>query len=230
MTPPTFDDYADDYESVLNKSLSVSGETTQEFSHRRILWVKQFLESKKAACEHILDYGCGTGNTLPEIKNILNPHQMTGVDVSMASLERAQNRFGDICSEYLTPDTLPANKVDLIYSSCVYHHIMPDLRADATRYIYESLKPGGRLVIFEVTPWHPGSLYIIKTCPFDKEAVTISPGAFKRLLLSAGFRDIEVRFVFFFPKFMKLFRGIEKYLEHVPLGAQYAICARKPES
>jgi SAM-dependent methyltransferase len=228
MNQPTFDNYAEDYENVLNRSLRISGDTTQEFSRRRVWWVKDFLISKKAASHTVLDYGCGTGNTLPHLHHLLKVDRLSGVDVSTESLEKASNQYGSVCQEFLTPGQLPQQPVDFAFSSCVYHHIPPDKRPQATRYIYDSLKPGGWLTIFEVTPWHPGALYIMKTCPFDAEAITLRPDETQNLLKHTGFIRIQCRFVFFFPKLMAPLRKLEPYLGRIPLGAQYAICAQKP--
>ncbi len=66
--------------------------------------------------------------------------------------------------------------------------------------------------------------------PFDRDAVTIPPPAGRDLLCSAGFNILTTSFVFFFPRPLRWFRPLERYLTSIPLGAQYLILAQKPNA
>ena len=65
-------------------------------------------------------------------------------------------------------------------------------------------------------------------CEFDRDAVTLSPWEARKLLRTAGFETVQTEYLFFFPKFLKMFRPLEKHLHLFPFGAQYMVLGRKP--
>jgi SAM-dependent methyltransferase len=89
------------------------------------------------------------------------------------------------------------------------------------------LKPGGKLLIFEHNPYNPLTLYIVKTCPLDENAVLLNDRTLKHLYRDSGFSDIKQEFIIFFPIDKPLFRYLENYLKFLPLGAQYVVHAQK---
>lgn len=63
--------------------------------------------------------------------------------------------------------------------------------------------------------------------PFDRDAITLSSRAANRLLGSGGFQAICTEFLFVFPRPLHRIRWTERYLAHLPLGAQYGIMCRR---
>jgi len=48
------------------------------------------------------------------------------------------------------------------------------------------------------------------------------------LLRAGGFDVLRTDFLFYFPRVLRLLRGLERLLVRLPLGAQYQVLCRKP--
>ena len=81
--------------------------------------------------------------------------------------------------------------------------------------------------MFEHNPLNPITQYIVKNCPFDKDAQLIKQGCCIQLLKTSGLGLAEKRYIVFFPRILKSLRSLEKYLSSLPLGAQYFVAAQK---
>src|SRR5207237_2095711 len=62
---PSFDQYADDYDAALAKGISVSGEDKLYFARGRVDWTKRVLHKLGQKPATIMDFGCGTGTSIP---------------------------------------------------------------------------------------------------------------------------------------------------------------------
>ena len=231
MTDPSpvhFDEYAENYDTVLNEALSASGEDRQYFLRGRIEWLARCLAKLAERPKRVLDYGCGTGMATPVFVELLGAQHVTGVDVSPQSLEEAKKTFGSPQAEFsLFNQFRPAERIDLAYTNGVFHHIPPRERAAAVDTIYRSLRPGGLFAFWENNPWNPGTRYVMAQCPFDRDAITLSYREARRLLASGGFEILRTDFLFIFPRRLKWLRGLEKPLTRLPLGGQYQVLCRK---
>jgi SAM-dependent methyltransferase len=130
-------------------------------------------------------------------------------------------RFGTVT------EVIPNGQYDLAFCNGVFHHIPVVERRAAAEYVYRSLRPGGVFAFCENNPWNPGTRLVMRRIEFDREAVMLSAGEARRLLISVGFEAVWTDFLFFFPRFLAAFRGLEPRLRRVPLGAQYMCVARK---
>jgi SAM-dependent methyltransferase len=223
-----FDRYADTYDADLNQALAVSGEGKEFFAHGRVRWLSRCLQQLHFDPLSALDYGCGTGNTSLILQDLLNLNSVVGLDVSPRSLDIARSRHARVGCRFLTFDQYaPQADVDVVYCNGVFHHIPLVERAAAVDYIYRSLRPGGIFALWENNPWNPGTRYVMSQCVFDYNAIPIVCAEAKRLVRSGGFKIMSTDFLFFFPRFMKLFRSLEPYLSPIPFGAQYLILGRK---
>src|SRR5688572_26350069 len=63
--PPSFDTYADEYDAALTKGISVSGEDKMYFARGRVDWTKRVLDKLGEKPQTIMDFGCGTGASIP---------------------------------------------------------------------------------------------------------------------------------------------------------------------
>jgi SAM-dependent methyltransferase len=224
-----FDSYADSYDRACDEALQASGEDREYFARGRVSWLAHCLAKLDVHPRHILDYGCGTGATAPLYFELLDAESVVGVDASRRSLEVARRDHGSDRARFLSlADYVPAEAADLAYCNGVFHHIPKDERLDAARYVYRSLQPGGLFSFWENNPWNPGTRYVMAHCAFDHDAVPLSVFEACRLLRSAGFTVLRTDFVFIFPRFLKVFRPIEKLCARLPLGAQYQVFCRKP--
>ena len=69
----------------------------------------------------------------------------------------------------------------------------------------------------------------MRRIPFDRNAITLSPPAARRLLRKRGFQILRTDFLFYFPRQLSWLRWLELGLARLPLGAQYQVLCQKPE-
>jgi SAM-dependent methyltransferase len=224
-----FDQYAEEYEEALGQGLSITGEDKDYFAEGRVRWLKGCLKELKDQPRTIMDYGCGTGSTSLLFRKIIGSESEVGVDTSPKLLERARQSYGNERRQFFLIDQYqPAEKIDLVFCNGVFHHIPYQERAAAALYIHRSLRPGGVFAFWENNPWNPATRYVMSRIPFDRDAVTLSPAAGKRLLKRVGFEILRTDFLFVFPRLLKWLRWIEPKISRLPFGGQYQILCRKP--
>ena len=223
-----FFDRADEYDEVLNRGLRVSGEDRHYFMIHRVRQVRLQLPST-VRLRHILDFGCGIGDTTRMLAESFPGAHAVGIDTADKALERARSTTPGSASvsfrrldEYREVDA-----IDLCYVNGVFHHIEPAERPAALAMIHDALRPGGYLAFFENNPWNPGTRLVMKRIPFDRDARPLTPRAARRLLRDRGFNCRTTRFLFYFPRALALLRFSEPWFVHVPLGAQYLVLAVK---
>lgn len=226
-----FDQYAGDYETALQKGLSVSGESSDYFAVGRMRWLRRRLESYCGSSMNMnsaMDFGCGTGNSVEFLFSELQVQHVLGIDTSEQSLVQARSRYPSEQTRFLTAENYtPTSSIDIAFCNGVFHHIPVAKRAGAVEYIYRSLKPGGWFAFWENNPWNPGTRIVMSRIPFDRDAITLTIPESKRLLQHAGFAIKKVDTCFYFPNSLRWFRPIEPYLSWMPLGAQYLVLAQK---
>ena len=222
-----FDEYADNYDAVLNEGLSATGESKDYFARRRVMWLSQCLSRMSMHPKRILDYGCGTGSTAKLFLELLQPDSVTGVDSSIKSVAQAKQKQSERTRFFVTSNFTPNQDIDLAYSNGVFHHIPPTDRAAELDYVRRGLRPGGLFSFWENNPWNAGTRYIMSRIPFDHDAVMLSPKYARTLLRNSGFEILRADFLFFFPKALRFLRSIESWFSSVPLGGQYQILCRR---
>lgn len=226
---PLFDQYADAYDQALRRGLAISGEDRRYFARGRLKWLRRCLADLHVSPRRILDFGCGTGAATPLFVELFAPDELVGVDVSPRSLEVARQAHGSarVRFEPQTPVGAAAN-FDLAFCNGVFHHIPPRERDAALGHIFRALRPGGLLAFWENNPWNPGTRYIMRRVPFDREAILLRPAAARALLNRGGFAVLRTDFLFIFPRWLKWLRGLEAPLARWPLGGQYQVLAQRP--
>lgn len=227
--PAAFDRVARDYEAALNRGLALTGESRDYFARQRIQFLQECLERVGARPRAVMDYGCGTGDTVPLLGALPGVERVVGVDVSEESLAVARERHTGEGRRFRLPSDLPAHPdepFDLAYTNGVFHHIEPADRPAVLRWIAERLGPGGWLAFWENNPWNPGTRWIMRRVPFDADAQPLSAAAASRLLREAGFTVIRTDFLFIFPRLLRWMRWLERPLSRLPFGGQYQLLAR----
>lgn len=228
---PEFDSHATTYDAELNSALSVSGEEKEYFAQKRVAWLAGCLRKAKIAPRSAIDYGCGIGDTSDILRQTLHLQSLVGLEVSTRSIDIARQRNSSKNCRYLEPrQYTPEGMVDLAYCNGVFHHIPVAERLSAANYILRCLRPGGFFALWENNPWNPGTRYIMSRCEFDGDAVTLTPPESKHMLQTAGFEIVSVHYLFIFPRVLAALRPIEPYLARMPLGGQYQVLCRKPNS
>ena len=227
--PAEFDAFAENYDEVLNRSLSVSGDDKYFFALCRINWLWNLLARRNFFPERVLDYGCGTGTAVPFFFDLLDANSVIGVDVSEASLEVARRIHTDRKATFLPClGYAPSGQIDLAYCNGVFHHIPPPARHACAEYVLQSLRPGGLFAYWENNPWNPGARYCMRVNPFDRDAIPLAPAESRQLLRSVGFEILTTNYLFIFPKALSWFRWLEPPLCRLPCGAQYLVFCQRP--
>jgi len=214
MTAAKFDDYARSYDALHNQNLSASGEPLEYFS----AYKRACLERLGAPTgEPLLDYGCGIGNVTRALADgFRNVH---GYDPSAESLKVARERMPGV-TFHESLDGVPSAHFASAVLSGVLHHVPRPERVPVLGTVLNKLRPGGRLFVFEHNPLNPVTRRTVATCPFDDDADLLWPWQAKKLLQDAGFRDVRLDYIVFFPRPLAVLRPLEPRLGWLPLGAQ----------
>ena len=225
-----FDAYAAEYDAALARGISISREDKNYFARGRVAWLARCLSHLEERPRTLMDFGCGTGSSIPFLLNELMADSLLAVDISVESLAVAKRLHGTPRVRFVSlAKQQPAERIDLAFCNGVFHHIPVVDRLAAMKSVYSSLCPGGLFAFWENNPWNPGTRYVMSRIPFDREAIALSPPAARRLLRKGGFEVMHTDFLFFFPRWLSWLRSLEPRLTRVPLGAQYQILCRKPK-
>ena len=225
-----FREFADRYDETVQEVIGASGESVQFFADIKAALVHELLGN--APSPRVLDFGCGTGNTTRALATAIPSAEVVGIDVSAASVIAARE-----CKTNATPasfvcggfDGLPFKDAafDVIFASCVFHHIDRAEHGTWMRELGRVLATGGRLFVFEHNPLNPLTLRVVRNCPFDRGVVLLHPGYTHRLLSTSGVKAHRPRFYFFFPRVLRFLRPLERHLRWLPLGAQYFVVGER---
>jgi len=226
----SFDQFADNYESILDESITISGETSIFFAELKVKLLAEYLSKIRSSPLNILDYGCGTGNSVTFIGKYFQNSKILGVDPSAKSIEIAKKRHPHQQFTVLGETELNESYFDLIISACVFHHIPLQEREQVLKNIFKYLKVGGYFVLFEHNPHNPITRKIVRDCPFDKGVVLLKPKFSQELCTQAHLTVEKLSYYFFFPKMLNFMRPLEKALTKLPLGGQYMLITRKKHS
>jgi SAM-dependent methyltransferase len=228
VTKSTFDAYAAAYETALSQGLTATGESADYFARGRIHFLRKILARLDHTPARMLDFGCGTGTSIPLLLALPGAKEITGVDISPESLKIAAEKNPAPRALFATFQSLaPNSSIDLAFCNGVFHHIPPAERPHAMKFIFDSLRPGGLFAFWENNPWNPGTRHVMSRIPFDRDAITLSPPESRRLARSAGFEILFTRFLFFFPRSLHWLRWLEPAFNRIPLGGQYLVLCRK---
>lgn len=224
-----FDSHARSYNQVLQRAINFSGERSDYFNEYKIKdlhyeILKRGLDPN--ASLRILDFGCGTGNSLQYARKKFSNATLIGADISEESLNIARDRdVNDVSFFKLQEGGLPSPIRDLhiVYSMCVFHHIQPSSHLNILAALRDKMKQEGLLFIYEHNPLNPLTLRVVNSCPFDVNAILIPANVLAKRCREAGFSNVKVAYRVFFPRFLNAIRGGERVLSRLPLGAQYYV-------
>ncbi|QKV20704.1 class I SAM-dependent methyltransferase [Oricola thermophila] len=168
-----------------------------------------------------LDVGCGVGSFHPYVAGRFA--QVSGCDVSGESIEKAKAANPEVAYQAYDGGRLPYGdrQFDVLTAICVVHHVPPSDWPDFFSELRRVLKPGGIACIIEHNPFNPLTRLAVARCPFDEDAVLLSPRRTRGLLAGAGFSALSTRQFLFLPWENRVAVAVERALARVPLGAQY---------
>jgi SAM-dependent methyltransferase len=166
------------------------------YRHCRRWWLyrKEYVFKLIHECrpKHILDFGCGSGDSTTELAAL--GYEATGIDVSpeLIALAEERARLDGVVdrAKFLAVDgttaTLPEAAYDLVLVQAVLHHV--DL-AESLRTLHHVLTPGGWLIIVEPVAYSRMLQWLRDRSPVEKD---ISPN--ERQLNHTDLRQIGERF------------------------------------
>jgi SAM-dependent methyltransferase len=217
VRPQKFDGVAANYDALQEPSIAASGETKEYFARYKLACLTRL---GIGSDEPILDWGCGIGNVLGPLA--AEYREVHGYDPSPMSLEVARERAGSAVL-HARPEDVPSDYFGAAVLSGVLHHV-PDAEHRAlVETVRSKLRPGGRVVVFEHNPLNPMTRRAVRDCAFDDDAVLLWPWQARRVLRSAGLRDVRLDFIVFFPRQLAPLRPLEPHLSWLPLGAQVMV-------
>ena len=232
MKESEFDRFADKYDAVYEASLRAHDgiEYFAEYKVRDIAREYSRSSTVSDAALKVLDFGSGNGRLVPFISKYLPRAKLTCIDVSGRSLAIAKKRFS-LLAEFVHFDgthiPFSNHHFDIIYSSCVFHHVDETKHLALLKEMHRVLSRGGNLFVFEHNPYNPLTVYIVNSCPFDKHAQLIRGARMKQRVAEAGFVNPRLRYRIFFPHALRILRPLEAGLAWLPMGGQYYVLARK---
>jgi SAM-dependent methyltransferase len=230
MNSSEFDKFAEEYAATLKGSIGASGEGPEYFAEYKVRDVLGQVEKAGLSVRRVLDFGCGIGGSVPFFRRWFPAAQLTGVDVSIKSVEIARSRFPEAADYHVfNGQLLPFadDSFDIAFAACVFHHIPADSHVGLLSEIRRVLVPGGMFFIFEHNPLNPMTVRVVNRCPFDENAVLMTAAQLRQRLIEAQFSSVNTSYRVFFPHFLRALRRLESALTWCPLGAQYYLSARK---
>lgn len=222
MNKIDFNNYAQNYQALIDESVGMSGESLEYFTNYKLNCLERWFVSKRA--DHslrVLDFGSGIGLLSNKIAHKFNSFEVTGYDPSEESITRASELNKGVSNLTFTNSISDDYRADIVIAANVFHHISIEDRAKTLQMICRLIAPNGHFIVFEHNPWNPLTQKVVKTCPFDADAVLLSMKEWPKLARKNGLRPLKCRFIVFFPSFLRVFRSLEPYLTWLPVGAQY---------
>lgn len=199
-------------------NIALSGEGPDYFADYKIKDVANEYRSRRgptADSPAVLDFGAGIGTSVPFVRNYLPRARLICLDVSTRSLAVGKERFpGEADFVAFDGATIPAADAsfDIVFATCVFHHIGHDEYPGLLREFGRILAPGGMAFVFEHNPMNPLTVHAVNTCPFDANARLVRARVLQRRFGETGFGHARIRYRIFFPHALRTLRPLEKML------------------
>lgn len=233
--PPEFDRHAESYDGGIDNSVKGMLGDADSFIAVKARWLMRHEPGLHGGDLGLLDYGCGAGDLMRVLAGMGARARFRGCDVSAGMLAEAARRWpaGLGSAPGLEPQDgartpFADAQFDVVVISAVLHHVPPRERPAVYAELGRVLKPGGRLYVFEHNPRNPLVRYVIARTPIDANAVLLDAGEVRQGLRAAARYELTTDYLMFMPPGMAFLAPVERALAWLPLGAQYAVAARKP--
>jgi SAM-dependent methyltransferase len=231
MTKPVdFDDYSKNYDQLLQEQVGFFSKSDAYFAQYKAELAKSRVNT---SVQRLLEFGCGTGRNIGFLRAAFPGALVIGSDVSQASLAHAKELqpevdfFVEQVNVAETMEVPQLSGVDVIFVAGVFHHIPLDQRASVAKKLFQRLRPGGELIVFEHNPYNPVTRRIVSNCPYDADAVLLAPKQLRGLLADSGFKQAQQGYCLFIPPRLRPLLWLEPYLSWLPLGGQYFVHVKK---
>ncbi len=220
-----FDEFAADYEGILDRAVALSGESSSYFAEYKARYLAGVMPPGFAG--RVLDFGCGVGLLSARMRRQWPRARIDGFDLSAESLARVDPALA-AAGLFTAEIGRLAGDYDLVVSGNVLHHIDPADRRATVADLAARLAPGGRLAIVEHNPANPLTRRTVARCPFDEGVELLPAKESTGYLAAAGLRLLRRDYIVFLPRPLAWLRPLEPHLAWLPLGAQYAAIGERP--
>jgi len=215
-----FDQFAGNYQQVLDRAVAASGEGSAYFAEYKAQYLARALP--KRSFTRVLDYGCGVGLLSGFLQKHLQPARLDGFDVSVGSIEAIPSFLKDK-GTFTSDRNQLRDDYTLIVIANVLHHVDPADRPTIVKDLASQLNDCGTLAIFEHNPANPLTRRTVDRCPFDKDVVLLPVAETLGLAQAANLTRIRRDYIVFMPHALASLRFLEPSLAWLPLGAQYVV-------
>jgi ubiquinone/menaquinone biosynthesis C-methylase UbiE len=221
-----FDDYRNSYGETVASAIRFSGLHHDFFLRAKADHLRRIVSERRldnnGRSVRTLDLGCGIGSLHRHLEGAFST--LAGCDVSAEAISRARQNHPNVSYRVSASRQLPYedHAFDLVFASCVLHHVPVNEWSGFLREMHRVLRPGGVGCVIEHNPWNPLTRLAVLRCPFDKDAVLLGAQKVEKLMREAGFTGIRSEHILLLPRAGHLAREFERALASVPLGAQYA--------
>jgi SAM-dependent methyltransferase len=229
-----FDKHAAAYDGGLDNPVKRALGDADSFLAVKARWLLRQEPALRGGGLDLLDYGCGAGDLMRVLAGLGARGTFTGCDVSVGMLDEAARRWPaalgrapDLATQDGARTPFADRQFDIAMISAVLHHVPPTERPAVYAELGRVLKPGGRLYVFEHNPRNPLVRHVIARTPIDANAILLDAREVRHGLRVAGRYALATDYLMFMPPGIAALRFVDRALAWLPLGAQYAVVARK---
>jgi SAM-dependent methyltransferase len=225
---PEFNRYGNQYRQLLRDPIRDAFVADADFFHAR-KWrlLSDFFERRGVNTKswRWLDIGSGQGELLRMGRDAFAC--AAGCDPSPVMIQNCSDLPVTLQDDPLALP-FPDESFDFVTAVCVYHHVEPRDRAALTSEVRRVLAPGGILAVIEHNPLNPATRLIVSRTLVDAHAKLLRAGEAESLLRRTGLTPLETSYFLYLPE--NLYRRlafVERWLERIPGGGQYAVFGSK---
>jgi ubiquinone/menaquinone biosynthesis C-methylase UbiE len=231
-----FDKHAATYDGGLDNPIKrMFASSPDDYIAVKARWLMRREKELRGGALSLLDYGCGAGDLMRVLAGLGARAALSGCDVSTGMLAEAAKRWPgglaaapSLAAQDGARTPFADGQFDIATVSAVLHHVPIAERPAVYAELGRVLKPGGRLYVFEHNPRNPVVRHVIARTPIDVNAILLDANEVQAGLLDSARYEVETDYLMFMPPGIKFLRSIDRALAWLPLGAQYAVAARKP--
>jgi len=231
-----FDKHAETYDGGHDNPIKrLIGRSADDYIAVKARWLMRREKGLREGTLSLLDYGCGAGDLMRVLAGLGARAAFSGCDVSTGMLAEAARRWPAgqggapaLAAQDGARTPFADGQFDIATVSAVLHHVAVAERPAVYAELGRLLKPGGRLYVFEHNPRNPLVRHVIARTPIDANAILLDANEVQEGLLDSARYEVETDYLMFMPPGIKFLRFVDRALAWLPLGAQYAVAARKP--
>jgi len=123
---------------------------------------------------------------------------------------------------------LHENFSDIVFASCVFHHLLEDEIRIVLKEMTRICKQNGLIIVFEHNPYNIITKFVVKTTKLDRNANLLKPEEIIKMMGVSKLNLIEVKYFLYGNN--KVDAWVEKripFASKFPLGGQFCIIAKK---